>query len=184
MSPLFLRRAVETLSLGGVLAYPTEAVWGVGCDPWNPDAFVRLLRLKQRPPEKGVILVAATMEQIAPLLLHVTPEQREKLNATWPGPCTWIMPDPENWIPTWIKGQHDKVAVRVSSHPVVQALCHAWYGPLVSTSANPSGAEPARSRLRIQQYFGGRVDGILPGELGKEAKPSRIFDLESGKQLR
>ncbi|MDH2433167.1 Sua5/YciO/YrdC/YwlC family protein [Pokkaliibacter sp. MBI-7] len=181
---LYIRQAVQALRAGGVIAYPTEAVWGLGCDPWNASAFARLLEVKQRPPEKGVILAAANLEQIAPLLVGLNEDQMQMLQATWPGPNTWIMSDPEGWIPDWIKGKHNKVAVRVSNHPLVRELCQAWDGPLVSTSANPSGVAPARSRLRLQQYFGYGLDAIVPGALGGQAQPSRIRDLVTGTVLR
>ncbi|MFB9886134.1 L-threonylcarbamoyladenylate synthase [Balneatrix alpica] len=184
MAAIHVRLACHTLREGGVIAYPTEAVWGLGCDPWNPQAFQRLLALKQRPPEKGVILVAASMAQIEPLWQDLSASQQQALAADWPGPFTWILPDQQDWVPSWIKGKHTKVAVRVSAHPLVQELCQAFGGPLVSTSANPSGRPPARSALRVRQYFGADLDGLVPGQLGGLARPTQIRDLTSGATLR
>lgn len=179
-----IRRAVACLRSGGILAYPTEAVWGLGCDPFNEQAVARLLQIKKRPVEKGMILVAASMQQLRALLQALSTEQRALLSATWPGPVTWLIPDPQDLIPAWIKGQHDSVAVRVSGHPVVQVLCREFAGPVVSTSANLAGRRPARSRLQLLKQLGGQLDYLLPGALGDGSAPSAIRDLRSGKRLR
>ena len=169
-----LREAARCLRLGGVIAYPTEAVWGLGCDPWNRNAVMRLLELKHRPEHKGLILVAASEDQIAPLLEPLSAEQRQILRTTWPGPTTWILPDPRNLIPGWIKGRHSEVAIRVSAHPLVGALCNACGGPIVSTSANRSAAEPARTKLKVSTYFGSELDFLLSGDLGGLSRPTTI----------
>ncbi|HIG36186.1 MAG TPA: tRNA threonylcarbamoyladenosine biosynthesis protein RimN, partial [Oceanospirillaceae bacterium] len=101
-----LQCATQNLKLGGVIAYPTEAVWGFGCDPWDDKAVARMLNLKQRPMHKGLILVASQLCQLQPLIKHLSNAQIEQLRQTWPGPTTWLLPDPESWEPPWIKGQH------------------------------------------------------------------------------
>lgn len=179
-----LRRCVRALENGGVIAYPTEAVWGLGCDPADREAVMALLALKSRPVEKGLILVAANVAQIEPLLAPLTPAQRQKALALWPGPVTCLLPDPQRRVPDWLRGRHASIAVRVSGHPVVKALCQAFGGPLVSTSCNPAGAPAARSSLQVRRYFGDALDGILPGALGAERRPSRIIDLVSDQVLR
>ena len=178
---------VRALSQGKVIAYPTESVYGYGCDPFNQDAVLRLLALKQRPLHKGLILVAADVSQIQPLLAGLTPVQRDQLQSTWPGPVTWLVPDPDSIIPHWVKGDFDSVAVRVSAHPVVKALCRAWGGPIVSTSANRSGQEPARSEFplkRMRALYGWGADYILPGYTSRTSKPTEIRDLQSGRIIR
>ena len=167
---------------GGLIAYPTEAVWGLGCDPWNELAVLRLLALKERPMEKGLILVAADIEQFDFLLDGLPEAWLERLAASWPGPNTWLVPH-QGLLPEWITGGSDKVALRVSDHPLVRALC-AEVGPLVSTSANPRGRPAARSRLRVEQYFHGQLDGVLNGQLGGRRNPSLIRDLVSGAVIR
>lgn len=117
--------------------YPTEAVWGLGCDPWNEDAVYRLLALKARPVEKGLIVVAANIHQLDFLLEDLPDVWLDRLAGTWPGPNTWLVPHQER-LPEWVTGVHDSVAVRVTDHPLVQELCHLT-GPLISTSANPAG---------------------------------------------
>jgi len=163
-------------------SYPTEAVWGLGCDPFNATAVARLLALKERPVDKGLILVGANIEQFSGLLEGLTAEQMQQLTASWPGPNTWLVPHHKR-MPEWITGTHDSVAIRVSAHPLVAELCRLT-GPLVSTSANPSGLLPAKSRLRIEQYFHGQLDAVLSGELGQSSNPSTIRDLRTGQVLR
>ncbi|NLD14282.1 MAG: threonylcarbamoyl-AMP synthase [Gammaproteobacteria bacterium] len=177
-----LKQAASTIRKGGVIAYPTEAVWGLGCNPWHAQAVQRILHLKQRPVHKGVILVAASMEQFDWLLQDLAPAQRQLLEDSWPGPNTWLVPH-HNRVPGWISGRHSSVALRVSSHPLIQALC-SLTGPLVSTSANPAGRPAATSRLRIEQYFHGRLDTILNAPLGRRQQPSTIRDLASGALIR
>ncbi|ENY6666857.1 L-threonylcarbamoyladenylate synthase, partial [Pseudomonas aeruginosa] len=129
--------AARVVREGGVIAYPTEAVWGLGCDPWNEDAVYRLLALKARPVEKGLIVVAANIHQLDFLLEDLPDVWLDRLAGTWPGPNTWLVPHQER-LPEWVTGVHDSVAVRVTDHPLVQELCHLT-GPLISTSANPAG---------------------------------------------
>lgn len=181
-SALHLRCAVNALRTGGVIAYPTEAVWGLGCDPFDEQAVRRLLALKQRAEAKGLIIIAADVRQIGPWLGALTPAQQRDVLATWPGPYTWVVPAPD--APTWLRGRHTSLALRVSAHPGVQALCHAWGGPLVSTSANLSGRPPARDPLELRRQFGDGLGYILPGRLGGDAKPTEIRDAVTGVVLR
>ena len=182
-APLRLRLALQALAAGGVIACPTEAVWGLSCDPGNGRAVRRLLALKGRRVGKGLILVAASEQQLGFLLTGLSAEQRRVLSAGWPGPNTWLVPHGGK-VPAWIHGDHDTVAVRVSDHPVVRALCSAWGGPLVSTSANPGGRRPPRSGFQVRRYFGGQLDYILPGATGSARRPSVIRDLASGETVR
>ncbi len=177
-----IHRAARAVRAGGVIAYPTEAVWGLGCDPWNAVAVQRLLALKSRDPGKGLILVAASIEQFDFLLEDLPERWLDRLASTWPGPHTWLVPHQQR-LPAWISGMHETVALRVSDHPLVRALCDEC-GPLVSTSANPAGRPAARSRLRVQQYFGGQLDEVLGGALGGRKNPSTIRDLATAEIVR
>ncbi len=179
-----VHQSVQALHQGGVIAYPTEAVWGLGCDPFNADAVAQLLAMKRRPESKGLVLVAASIAQVEPLLRGLTAEQRAQLEASWPGPYTWVIPDPHNLIPVWIRGDSQSVAVRVSAHPVVKSLCEAFGGLLVSTSANPSSHQPAKDALRVRTYFGDQLAAVVPGALGDQAQPTQIRDLISGRIFR
>ena len=181
--PLRLQSAVHVLQQGGVVACPTEAVWGLSCDPDNPEAVDRLLALKQRPLHKGLILVAADTDQVAALLQGLTSAQHGKLALSWPGPTTWLLPH-NSLVPAWIHGGRETVAVRVTAHPVMSALCRSWGGPLVSTSANPTGSQPSRAAFQVRRYFGTGVDDLLPGAVGGADRPSVIRDLVSDRIIR
>lgn len=178
-----LSLAVAALKAGEVIAYPTEAVWGLGCDPFNAAAVDRLLELKQRPASKGLILIAASLAQVEPWLAGLDAAQRAAVEASWPGPVTWVVPVDAS-MPAWIRGDHDSVAVRVSAHAGVQALCRAWGGVLVSTSANLSGQPAITRRDDILAQFGSALGHVLHGELGGDTKPSEIRDALSGTVLR
>jgi L-threonylcarbamoyladenylate synthase len=177
-----IQLAAQCVRHGGVLAYPTEAVWGLGCDPWDEDAVLQLLELKQRPMHKGLIVVAADIEQFDFLLDDLPDIWQQRLAGSWPGPNTWLVPHQDR-LPPWITGEHASVALRVTDHPLVRALCEQT-GPLVSTSANPAGRPAARTRLRLEQYFGGELDGVLSGALGGRKNPSLIRDLVTGDVIR
>ena len=185
MKELDLHNVVPVLQAGGVIAYPTEAVWGLGCDPGNEAAVLKLLALKQRPVEKGMILVAAEPAQLAGWveLQALAEERRQAVLDSWPGANTWIVPAGER-APRWITGQHSGIAVRVSAHPLVQALCRAWGGPLVSTSANLAGQPPARSRDQLDPALLSLLDGVLDGATGGLAQPTRIRVAATGQVLR
>ncbi len=170
------------LKRGGIIAYPTEGVWGLGCDPFNETAVLRILELKEREQEKGLILVASALQQIEMLLESLPLPARQQLQSACPGPDTWLIPDPNQKIPSWIKGSFATVAVRVSQHPLVSSLCEQC-GLLVSSSANPSGRAPALSEQEVAEYFKDEVM-IVPGELGSQDGPSRIIDLQSGQVIR
>lgn len=177
-----LALAVSALRAGAVIAYPTEAVWGLGCDPFDEAAVRRVLALKGRAEAKGLILIAAGIDQVEPWLSALTPAQKAAVFATWPGPYTWVVPAAD--APRWLRGEHDSLAVRVSAHAGVQALCRAWGGPLVSTSANRSGEAPLAGPDDLRREFGAGLGCILPGALGGDAKPSEIRDAVTGVVLR
>lgn len=182
MSNWHLNQAVRIILRGGVIAYPTEAVYGLGCLPDDYYAVSRILRLKNRPVEKGLILVAAHVEQLEAYIQFPDESVRRNVLSTWPGPVTWVLPArPE--VPIWLRGHHKTIAVRVSDHKVVRSLCEKT-GALVSTSANPSNRPPARSALKVRDYFRGSLDYILQANVGSSRKPTEIRDAVSGKILR
>lgn len=181
-SPQNLLAAVQSLRAAELIAYPTEAVWGLGCDPFSEAAVRHLLSLKQRSEDKGLIIIAADIAQIEPWLNGLSPQQKAVVQASWPGPYTWIVPAPS--APRWLRGEHSTLALRVSAHAGVQALCHAWGGPLVSTSANRSGEPPIPDEATLRREFGTALGYILPGQLGGDARPSEIRDATTGVVLR
>lgn len=187
LTPWHRRAALSALRGGGLVALPTEAVWGLSCDPHSPRAVEHLLAIKNRPWQKGLILVATSLEQLMPYIEIPSNNALKRATLTWPGPATWIFPATE-FTPVWVSGEHDGVAVRVTRHPVLRALCQAFGRPLVSTSANPGGREPARTAFGVRRYFdigpGEDVEALIPGPLGGLAKPTTIRDAATGHILR
>lgn len=178
-----LSHAADLLRSGGVICHPTEAVWGLACLPDNPAAVLRVCELKQRDPQKGLLLVADSVARVQPLLEGLPEARRDAVLDSWPGPFTWVIPDTD-FAPPWVRGRYSSVAVRVSDHPLTVALCKTLGSCLVSTSANPAGLEPARSQQQAQRYFGCAVNYYLPGRLGGRRQPSCIRDALSGNTLR
>lgn len=180
-----LDAAADVLHRGGVLAYPTEAVFGLGCDPHDREALARLFVLKQRPATQGVLLIAAAFAQLEPYieLSQVPPVVMAQVQASWPGPATWIFPRSAN-VPDWVVGSHPGIALRVTSHPTAAALCRAFGGALVSSSANPHGSPPARSAQAAADYFGEALDGVVDAPTGDRETPSTIRDALSGAIIR
>ncbi|KPJ91953.1 MAG: tRNA threonylcarbamoyladenosine biosynthesis protein RimN [Gammaproteobacteria bacterium SG8_15] len=183
MSSLQINEAVQILQQGGVIAYPTEAVYGLGCDPNNHHAVERLLAIKQRSRDKGLILIAADFQQLRPYLAEIDNALKAKILATWPGPVTWLWPAKPT-VSSLLRGKHDTIAVRVTAHPLAAALCREFGGPLVSTSANLSGELPTRTADEVRGQLGEQLDYVLEGKTGERAKPSEIRDALSGAVLR
>lgn len=182
-SALHLGGAYRALRAGGVIGYPTEAVWGLGCDPLNAHAVERLLDIKRRSPYKGLILIASSLDQVRPFVGELPHARWLQVQHSWPGPVTWLLPASKR-APALIRGDSDRVAVRVTAHPLASALCYVFGGAIVSTSANRAGQPPARSALQLRRNLGRELDFILPGELGGLARPTSIRDALTGKLVR
>lgn len=182
---LNLEQAVQCVRSGAVIAYPTEAVYGLGCDPLNELAVMKLLGLKSRSVHKGLILISDSFESLKPYL-NIALLSNSQLQAaldTWPGPFTWVFPA-SSLVPTWIKGEFNSIAVRVTGHGIASELCRTLGMPLVSTSANINGALPARSTIQVLEQFPEGLEGILIGELDLNRGPSEIRDIQTGAALR
>jgi L-threonylcarbamoyladenylate synthase len=182
-----LRLAARTVAAGGVIAYPTEAVYGLGCDPLDADAVHRILAIKGRPQHKGLILIAANFNALLPFVVPLEAGRMAEILASWPGPNTWLLPArPE--APRWLTGAHETLAVRVPGHPVARSLCAAWArdggGALVSTSANQAARPPARTALQVRRWLESGPDLILNAPCGSSRRPSTIRDGQTGRLLR
>lgn len=178
-----MRRAVRVLRAGGVVAYPTEAVYGLGCEPLDGEAVEHLLALKHRVLAKGVILIAASFSQLRPFVVLPDAAIMRRLRASWPGPTTWLLPARPG-LPYWLTGRYRSLGVRVTAHPQAAALCASYGGALISTSANVSGMPPARSALDVRKRLGTAVDYVLPGRVGGARRPSEIRDALTDRIIR
>ncbi|MPV86047.1 L-threonylcarbamoyladenylate synthase [Ostreibacterium oceani] len=167
--------AVTIIRQAGVICYPTEGVWGLGCDPQSPSAIQKLLQAKSRPADKGLILVASQFSQIEPYIT-INAVQRSQLDDLWPGFVTCLLPKSSN-CPALVTGNHETIAIRISEHPIIVALCDALNAPLISTSANISGKPPVANLNEAKQVFAQWVEYFIDAPLGGHAKPSQIVDL-------
>jgi L-threonylcarbamoyladenylate synthase len=179
-----IQQATMAVKSGGIIAYPTEAVWGLGCDPWNTSAVTRLLEIKQRSSSKGFVVVASSINQVIKLCTGLSQSKLQQLQQTWPGPYNWIIPDSQSWFPSIVRGEHVGIAIRVSNHPVIQELCSAVGHPIISTSANLSGQPPCLTYQQVDAVFADKISGILNGKLGGSTRPCSIRDLTTGKVIR
>jgi len=175
------KHAAQIIKNGGIIAYPTEAVWGLGCDPFNQQAVINLLNLKKRDISKGLILVAADFAQIKDVLDYLTSEQIALI--TKAQHTTFLFKHHQK-IPPWITGGSDKFALRISKHPPIIKLCKACNSVLVSTSANISNMPCARDKQQLESYFGKQLDFILDAKLGNYPNPSTIIDFAANKIIR
>lgn len=182
-SRLHIDAAVRSILDGGVIAYPTEAVYGLGCLPLAGDAVERILQIKRRRRNKGLIVVAADFRQLEPFVSMPTSNLRAEIESSWPGPATWVLPVTTQ-VPEWLTGGRQTLAVRVTDHPVVRSLCQRAEHAIVSTSANRTGQPALRTPLAVRRKFGREIDYVLAGLLGDSALPTVIRDGRTGEVIR
>ena len=179
-----INKAIAVLRQGRVIAYPTEAVYGLGCDPFNPYAVAQILNLKNRSIKKGFILIASEWKQVEILIQPLDPKALVRVFSTWPDePITWLFPATTK-VPYWVRGDHTTVAIRVTAHPLARLLCCHFGGPIVSTSANLERQSPIQNIRMLKMTFGNKIDVILEGTLGVSKRPTEIRDAITGKILR
>ena len=178
-----IKQASRIIKAGGIIIYPTEAIYGMGCDPLNAHAIEKLLSLKQRDINKGLLIIAADVEQIRPYVDQLDPAMLNKLVQTGPQPITWLV-KASPWVPFWLRGNHATIGIRITQHPIANALCRILDQPIVSTSANISQRAPARSGICAHKYFHGRVDYFVSGPLGGFSSPSEIRDISTNQVIR
>lgn len=171
-----LQQAARVLRAGGVVLHACEGVWGLACDPYRMDAVAKVLALKQREVEKGLVVIGANAEVFAPELAGLPVADQAMVRGSWPAAVSWVLPNVR--FPSWVTGRHDTVVVRVPGHAQARALCAQYDGTLISTSANLSGKKPASSMLKAIATFNKRVGYIVPGEVLSRQGSSEIRTLE------
>ena len=183
MSAIDVARAARSIRLGGVVAYPTEACFGLGCDPANRSALNRILEIKRRPAGMGMIVIAHCVETLLPYLSISHESILDRPIASWPGPYTWIFPasSEATRLPCANRGT---IAVRVTAHPIAAQLCRLANSAIVSTSANVHGMLPIRDYGMVRRQFGAKLDWVVRGPIGKQKKPTEIRDALTGQILR
>lgn len=175
--------AARIIKRGGVVAYPTESCFGLGCDPRNTKAIMRLLRLKKRSPDKGLILISDCFERLAHFIKALPLDRQEMMHNSWPGPVTWLCPAKPG-TSRLLTGKSKSLGIRVTAHPVAARLCRAAGMAMVSTSANVATRPSIRCSNRVLQTFANNLDFVVEGPIGQQQHPSRIIDVFSGQIFR
>jgi len=178
-----IKQASRALKTGGVIAYPTESVYGLGCDPLNQQAVNNILTLKSRPANKGLILVAKDWAQIDGYIGKLSTMAITRLQKSWPGPTTWVVPASTE-TPPWLCGPNHTIALRITAHPLTRALCEAAGHALISTSANKKGLTPITTALATQLQLGQSIDYILNDTVGDLKRPTVIREAHNGDIIR
>jgi len=174
--------AISCLKSGGIIAYPTEAVYGIGCDPYNKNSVKKITQIKKRESRKSYILVASELSQLSNLI-NINSLSEEVLNS-WPGHNTWLIKPKKN-IPSWLMdNENGLIAIRVSSHPEIVELCQFFKNPIISTSANISGNKILKNHHDVEKIFGSDLDYLVLGNVGEHPEPSIIKDMKTGKVIR
>ena len=172
----------NAIRVGEVVACPAEGVWGLSCNPFDESAVRCLLKLKCRSVKKGLIIVSSDIETFEQVLSSLPEKIKRRVVSAWPGPVTWLVPN-NGSFPEWITGDSSEVAIRVTSAPALAALCNAFSGPLVSSSANPTGLRPPQKMLEVRRYFGADLK-VMPGTVGLSGKASTIRRAFDGSIIR
>lgn len=180
-----LSAAAQCVHDGGVIAYPAEACFGIGCHPENTRGLMRIREMKSRSAEQGFILVADALPELRPYLHWEVLEQaqRQRIDASWPGPITWLIPASAR-SDTALRGRFSTLAVRVTAFSSLKALCRAVGGPLVSTSANRGGQAPLTTADEVEAVFADEIDYLLDLPIQGLDSPSQIIDAVTGTTIR
>ena len=170
------------LKSGEVIGYPTEAVYGIGCDPWNQSSVEKIAKIKGRENSKTFLMVASSIDQLTDLI-DISTLSRQ-VTSSWPGHTTWLIKAKEN-VPYWLQDeQTNKVGIRISNHPLVRELCNKFGKPIISTSANISGKEEIKNQQEFMKIFSSDINYLVDGDLGDYDKASMIIDMQTNKKIR
>ncbi len=186
---LAIKKACRNLKAGELIAYPTEAVFGLGCDALNTRALKKLRAIKNRTRHKGFIVICSSVEQLKKSFpnINLTKQQWGQLTQKQNHPTTWLLPIEHNVKQSrnrYLIGNNITLAVRITEHPVAKALCESFDGPIVSSSANKAGARPAKKLIQVRKNFRNKIKNYVTGALGDSFEPSQIIDIKTGKVIR
>ncbi|QCI16715.1 L-threonylcarbamoyladenylate synthase type 1 TsaC [Buchnera aphidicola (Aphis craccivora)] len=175
---------IQKLYCKKIIAYPTESMFGLGCDPDSKIAVDKLLNLKKRNIKKGFILVAAYYNQIKKYIdeTKISVNQKKNMFHYWPGHFTFLVPS-SSLTPYWLTGKSNNIAVRISNHLSIVKLCNTFGKPLISTSANFSNMPPCLTRESVLKNFG-KDFPLFNGNIGDEKNPSKIINIMNGNLIR
>jgi len=173
-SDFSISHAAHIIRHGGIIAYPTDTIYGLGCDPYNAEAVSSINEIKQRPLHKQFILLAGDINQVLSLV-DLDKEQQQKITHA-AEPTSWVI-EAKPSVPSWLVSDDGSITIRISQQHDVQRLCHALGHAIISTSANPSGKPPARNSLELHRYFHHNLDMILAEHQMLAGRPSKVIRL-------
>lgn len=171
-----IERAAQILKKGGLVAFPTDTVYGVGAHGFSSEAIERLYIAKERPSEKAIPLLIAKREDLSLVSKDVPEIAWRLIERFWPGGLTLVLPKAPG-LPDILCAGGDSVAVRMPDHPIALALIEAAGAPLAATSANISGHPSPVTAEEVQRELGGRIELILDGGRCPGGMPSTVLDL-------
>ncbi len=171
-----ITEVINTLNAGGVLLYPTDTIYGLGCDALDQNAVDRIDQAKKRPAEKSFLILAGSMGNIKKHF-HVSYEEQKLLDRVWPGAYTCLL-SPKSEALFHLKGPTGKVGVRYPSATFLCNLFSKWDGLLISTSANLSGEEYKHDSHIQEELWVDKLDLLVLQKPYKPGVPSGIFALE------
>ena len=174
-SPRLLNQAVQLLRDGGVVAFPTDTVYGVGVDPFQPEAVRKLYRIKGRPEDKPIAILVESIEDVARVAQTPSRTFSRLADRFWPGGLTLIVETRE--LPPEITAGGSTVGVRMPDHPLTLELLRGFGGPIATTSANRSGENPATSAEEVGAQLGDRINLIVDGGDTITKVASTVLDL-------
>lgn len=169
----------DIVARGGIIAYPTETVYGLGVDPFNENAVIKLYRLKGwKLQPRPVSILLLDVEDVERCVRSLPDKARHLIDAFWPGPLTLVLPAVRD-LSAYITGNSGMVGLRVSSHSQLKTLLSPLIQPITATSANPTSLPPARTPKEVRDYFGEVVDWIAPNPTGEGGgQPSTVVRVE------
>jgi L-threonylcarbamoyladenylate synthase len=175
-----VREAAEVLLRGGIVAFPTDTLYGLSVALMDPSAVEFLHRLKRRPPKLSVISLLPDPDDIHPLVADVPEVAQALIDRFWPGPLSIVF-KASPLVPERVQGEGGTIALRVPKHALSHEILRAVGGPVVSSSANVSGEPPARSADEVIAAFGNQLDVVLDGGPAAASEPTTLVDVSKGR---
>lgn len=182
MNQTQLKKALQALQNGDLIGYPTESVYGFGTDPFNEKAIAQLQSLKARPKESAFLMIASNFEQVKKYIGCDDATILKKITSASERPTTWVCPA-SDLVPEFLWGPNQTIAIRITNFPLCVELCNAFGGPIISTSANFKGQNPAKTYAEMQK-FSDKLAYIIDAPCGTATRPSTIIDLITDKVYR
>jgi L-threonylcarbamoyladenylate synthase len=178
--PHAIAKAHAIIRSAGLIAFPTDTVYGLACDPWNEQAILALYEAKRRPPDKAIPVLIGAMKQLSLVASQINPKAAHIASLFWPGALTILLTKVESLPP--VLSQYPSVGIRMPDHAALLALLKST-GPLATTSANLSGSANLVSAEAVFAQFDGTLDLVLDGGETAGEVASTVVDCTGGELI-